>query len=520
MLTDLPNRLHAARAPEPGARQARKGSEPWRCSSLDLDRFKDINDTLGHPSATRCSRPSASGCASCIAAAVNRGAAGRRRVRHRADRRRAADRRHGARHARARGDRRALRLARPAGQDRRQHRHRRLAGRRHATPTSCSRTPTSPCIGPRARGAAPTASSSPTWTPTCRRGSKLQLDLRKALVNGEFELYYQPLVNLERDEICGLEALLRWHHPERGRVSPAEFIPLAEENRADRADRRVGAAPGLRGCRPAGPSTSRWRSTCRPCSSRARNLVETVFSALAASGLPAAPAGAGDHRVRAAAEQRGDARHAAPAARARRAHRHGRFRHRLLLAELPAQLPLRQDQDRPLLRLRPCRRRSEDALAILRAVAGLGISLGIATTAEGVETKEQLERVRAGRLHGDAGLLLQPAPAAGGAAGHAAAPGRGEGGRGLTGASRSGQDQPAFRAGRFFGPVIRGLQRYTSPRITLREDSAPAVSTTTRGARLRRRSSRSVLRLLLAVPPRGSQPLAEGSVAFLPPSMP
>ena len=56
---------------------------------------------------------------------------------------------------------------------------------------------------------------------------------------------------------------------------------------------------------------------------------------------------------------------------------------------------------------------SEDALAILRAVASLGISLGIATTAEGVETEEQLERVRAGGLHGDAGLPLQPAAASG-----------------------------------------------------------------------------------------------------------
>ncbi len=58
---------------------------------------------------------------------------------------------------------------------------------------------------------------------------KLESDLRIALNNCEFELYYQPLVNLERDEICGFEALLRWNYPERGKVMPAEFIPLTEE---------------------------------------------------------------------------------------------------------------------------------------------------------------------------------------------------------------------------------------------------------------------------------------------------
>ncbi len=51
----------------------------------------------------------------------------------------------------------------------------------------------------------------------------LELDLRKALVNGEFELYYQPLVNLEKNEISSFEALLRWNHPQRGLIpSPAD----------------------------------------------------------------------------------------------------------------------------------------------------------------------------------------------------------------------------------------------------------------------------------------------------------
>jgi diguanylate cyclase (GGDEF)-like protein len=57
----------------------------------------------------------------------------------------------------------------------------------------------------------------------------MEQDLRKALQAGEFELYYQPVVNLARNAISGFEALIRWNHPVKGLVSPASFIPLAEE---------------------------------------------------------------------------------------------------------------------------------------------------------------------------------------------------------------------------------------------------------------------------------------------------
>ena len=57
----------------------------------------------------------------------------------------------------------------------------------------------------------------------------LERDMRSALANGEFELHYQPFYNVGSDEPGGFEALLRWHHPQRGLVSPVEFIPLAEE---------------------------------------------------------------------------------------------------------------------------------------------------------------------------------------------------------------------------------------------------------------------------------------------------
>ncbi len=58
---------------------------------------------------------------------------------------------------------------------------------------------------------------------------RIETDLRKALERGEFELYFQPIVSLRGNVITSLEALVRWHHPERGLVSPGEFIPQAEE---------------------------------------------------------------------------------------------------------------------------------------------------------------------------------------------------------------------------------------------------------------------------------------------------
>jgi len=61
------------------------------------------------------------------------------------------------------------------------------------------------------------------------RQSELKADLRDALARAEFELVYQPVMNLWTGAMIGVEALLRWRHPTRGTVSPDEFVPLAEE---------------------------------------------------------------------------------------------------------------------------------------------------------------------------------------------------------------------------------------------------------------------------------------------------
>ncbi|MBI4844137.1 MAG: EAL domain-containing protein [Nitrospirae bacterium] len=58
---------------------------------------------------------------------------------------------------------------------------------------------------------------------------QLQTDMRRALENKEFRLYYQPIISIETKKLAGFEALIRWEHPVRGILSPNEFIPLAEE---------------------------------------------------------------------------------------------------------------------------------------------------------------------------------------------------------------------------------------------------------------------------------------------------
>ncbi len=119
----------------------------------------------------------------------------------------------------------------------------------------------------------------------------LELDLRQAIADGGFaaggfEVYYQPLLNLRDDSVVGCEALLRWHHPERGMISPADFIPVAEE---------IGVISQLgewvlsTACAEAAswPDDVRIAINVSPAQFRGSSLPLKVAAALAASGLPA-----------------------------------------------------------------------------------------------------------------------------------------------------------------------------------------------------------------------------------------
>src|SRR5579872_76967 len=114
----------------------------------------------------------------------------------------------------------------------------------------------------------------------------MQQDLRPALVAGHFEIHYQPFVSLRDDKVTGCEALLRWRHPERGMISPAEFIPVAEDSgmivELGEWVLRTACAEAV-----TWPPDVRLAVNVSPVQLKARTLALKVASALAASGLPA-----------------------------------------------------------------------------------------------------------------------------------------------------------------------------------------------------------------------------------------
>lgn len=114
----------------------------------------------------------------------------------------------------------------------------------------------------------------------------LEMDMRQALLDGAFEVYYQPCVSLADNRITGCEALVRWRHPERGMISPAEFIPVAEETGLINA---LGEWVLNTACHDAmtWPDEFKLAVNVSPIQFRSGTLALKVAAALAASRLPA-----------------------------------------------------------------------------------------------------------------------------------------------------------------------------------------------------------------------------------------
>jgi diguanylate cyclase (GGDEF)-like protein len=220
----------------------------------------------------------------------------------------------------------------------------------------------------------------------------LELDLRNAITAGEFEVFYQPIVNLAENRINGFEALLRWNHPTRGRVAPNDFIPLAEETGLIGP---IGEWVIRQACSEAKtwPSGLRVAVNVSPVQFRNKTLVSAVVSALAASGL---------HPDLLELEITETVLMNNNEATLTALHQLRSLGVRISMDDFGTgysslsylrsfpfdKIKIDQSFVRDLAE-RP------DSIAIIRAVAGLGLSFGVTTTAEGVETQEQLDQMRA-----------------------------------------------------------------------------------------------------------------------------
>jgi diguanylate cyclase (GGDEF)-like protein len=115
---------------------------------------------------------------------------------------------------------------------------------------------------------------------------QLEVDLRQAITNGGLEVYYQPCLSLRDGHISGCEALVRWRHPERGAISPAEFIPIAEDTGLIN---QLGEWVLNVACTEAAtwPDDIRIAVNVSPVQFKSGTLALRIAHALAGSGLPA-----------------------------------------------------------------------------------------------------------------------------------------------------------------------------------------------------------------------------------------
>jgi diguanylate cyclase (GGDEF)-like protein len=237
----------------------------------------------------------------------------------------------------------------------------------------------------------------------------LELDLRKAVLGGEFEVYYQPIVDLKSGEITGFEALVRWNHPQRGLVSPGDFIPVAEE---------IGLIVPLgdwvlkQACRDAAtwPGTLTVAVNLSAVQFRNPTLALSIISALGATGLSASRLVLEITETVLLQDDRAilDTLHQIRALGVRISM--DDFGTGYSSLSYLRSFPFDKIKiDRSFIQELG---KKEDCIAIIRAVTRLGDNLGMITIAEGVETKEQLEILRAeGCTQVQGYLFSRPKPA-------------------------------------------------------------------------------------------------------------
>jgi diguanylate cyclase (GGDEF)-like protein/PAS domain S-box-containing protein len=222
-----------------------------------------------------------------------------------------------------------------------------------------------------------------------RRG--LEMDLRTAINSGALEVHYQPLIDIASNAVCAYEALLRWPHGERGMIPPSDFVPIAEETGLIGA---IGAFVLRQACADARhwPEHTKVAVNLSPVQFRTGNLLQVVMSALEAAQLP--PSRLELEITETLLLERSDqviaTLHALRALGVRIAM--DDFGTGYCSLSYLRSFPFDKIKiDRSFVRDLDS---NPEAQAIVRAIVTLGSSLGVTITAEGVETAHDLEKLR------------------------------------------------------------------------------------------------------------------------------
>ena len=402
-LTDLPNRVLIYERLELALARIKQG-EIAACHLLDLDDFKNINDTLGHPAGDKLLRLVADRLRTLVRSTDTIGRMG--------------------------GDEFAILqcgLAQPADATALALRiievvsepydidgHQVVIGTSigiatgptdGATPDQLMRNADLALYRAKADGRGTFCFFEPEMDGLMQARRAMETDLRKAQVAGEFELLYQPVVNLASDQISGFEALIRWRHPDKGLIPPSDFITLAEE---------MGIIEPIsewvlrQACKRAAtwPADLKVAVNLSPAQFRRQGLVEMVVAALAASGLPA-------DRLELEITESSLLQNS-----------EATLSMLYQLRELGVHIAmddfgtgyssLSYLQSFPFDKIKIDRSFVKDitdgigSLNIVRAVTAMARGLGMTTTAEGVETPEQLEMIKAEGCTEMQGYLFSP----------------------------------------------------------------------------------------------------------------
>ncbi|MBR0757193.1 EAL domain-containing protein [Bradyrhizobium jicamae] len=387
-LTDLPNRMLLRERMEHALAITRRGGPSLAVLMLDLDRFKEINDTLGHPAGDALLQAVAARLRRCVSETTLVARFG-------GDEFAVIDY---VTDAAAEAGILAGRIIRALSEPVDLGHHQvitatsigiAIAPRDGADSDEILRSADLALYAAKSGGRGSFRFFEPELDQLLHARRNLERDMRSALVNGEFELHYQPFVNVASGEICGFEALLRWHHPQRGMVPPAKFIPLAEET-------GLIAPLGEWVLRTACMEAAKWPDDFRiavnlsPAQFRSQELVPVVVSALAGAGI--AP-----HRLELEVTETAIIHDSAAVfAALGRLHELGV---RIALDDFgTGYSSLSFLQKFPFDKVKIDRSfvhelsaTAEEARRFARAVVRFAVSLGKATTAEGVETQDQLD---------------------------------------------------------------------------------------------------------------------------------